>query len=91
MANKSQDFRSHHIAHIASALKAATDAGIRNPSVHVRLPSGAELRVGAGDRSVAPAVRKPAAPAVVRPTAPAVRRPVAAAPLKPPRGIRPSR
>ena len=53
MANKSQDFRSHHIAHIASALKAATDAGIRNPSVHVRLPSGAELRVGAGDRPVA--------------------------------------
>jgi hypothetical protein len=81
MVNRSQDFRASHINHVASALKAAVDAGVTNPQVHVRLPSGAELRVGAGDRPVAPAPRSPVAPVA--------RKSVAVAPLKPPRGIRP--
>jgi hypothetical protein len=83
MANQKQDFRRSHIAHIGDALRAAVSAGVRDPMVHVKLPGGAELHVGSG------AGDKPFAAA--RPVAPVVRKPVAAAPLRPPRGLRPSR
>jgi hypothetical protein len=79
MSNKTQDFRRSHITHIGDALKAAVGAGVVNPQVHVKLPSGAELRVGTGDRPAAAAVARPVAPAVVRPRA---RTPVA--PVRPP-------
>jgi hypothetical protein len=66
MANTPAPFRQHHIR---KALKAAADAGVAHPRVHVRLPSGAELTVGgaAGMPSAAVApkpgkVRSPALP-----------------------------
>jgi hypothetical protein len=80
MANKTQHpaFRQHLAAR---GLRAAIAAGVERPTVEFHSPDGGKIVVGAGD--------KPAA--VRKPVVAAVRRPVTAAPLKPPRGIRPSR
>jgi hypothetical protein len=81
VANRSHDFRQSHINHIGSALKAAVDAGVANPQVRVRLPSGAELHVGPGDRPAAATAVKPVA--AVQPVAAAVVRPRARTPVRP--------
>jgi hypothetical protein len=66
MANRSQPFRQHHIAR---ALRAASAAGMQNPTVEVRLPTGATIVIGgAGGKSAAAAVLKPGK---VRSSAPA--------------------
>ena len=58
MANKRQVFRQHHLAR---ALKAAMTAGVPNPSVEVRLPTGSTLVVGSrGDAPAGKAARVPA-------------------------------
>jgi hypothetical protein len=79
MANKTQHpaFRQHLAAR---GLRAAIAAGASDPAVEFHQPDGSKIIVRAG--------AKPAAPAVQRPT---VRKPVTVAPMKPPRGIRPSR
>lgn len=46
MANQAQPFRQHHIAR---ALRAASNAGMRNPKIEVRLPTGASIVV-TGDK-----------------------------------------
>src|SRR5262245_65418826 len=43
MANTPQPFRQHHLTR---ALRAAKAAGMDNPSVKVRLPSGVEFHIG---------------------------------------------
>ena len=43
MANQPQPFRQHHLTR---ALRAAKAAGMDNPSVKVRLPSGVEFHIG---------------------------------------------
>jgi hypothetical protein len=54
--NKTQEFRQHHIRR---ALKAALAAGFPNPSVEIKLPSGATLTVGAGTMTGGPAAAAP--------------------------------
>jgi hypothetical protein len=77
MGNTPQPFRQHHVRRL---LKAASDGGLRNPSVHVRLPGGTDFHVAVdAGKPVAAAVLKPVAPTVVRPKvrpAAPVRRPV---------------
>jgi hypothetical protein len=53
MPNRSQPFHQHHVQR---ALKAAVRAGVPNPSVEVRLPSGAVIAVtgSAGSKPDAP-------------------------------------
>ena len=46
MANTPQPFRQHHLTR---ALRAAKAAGLDNPSVKVRLPSGVEFHIGGGE------------------------------------------
>jgi hypothetical protein len=43
MGNQPQPFKTHHIAR---ALRGAAAAGMRNPTVEVRLPTGATIVVG---------------------------------------------
>jgi hypothetical protein len=43
MPNQSQPFRQHHIAR---AIRAARAEGITNPTVEVRLPTGATIVIG---------------------------------------------
>ena len=50
MANQPQPFRQHHLTR---ALRAAKAAGMNNPSVKVRLPSGVEFHIG-GEVPTAP-------------------------------------
>ena len=64
MPNRPQPFRQHHVRR---ALKAASDAGVPDPAVCIRLPGGAELTVGAGA-----AVGRPTAAAIVKPGKPDV-------------------
>jgi hypothetical protein len=45
MANQPQVFRQHQITR---ALKAASRAGMPNPTVEVRLPTGATIFIGSG-------------------------------------------
>jgi hypothetical protein len=49
MANQPQVFRQHQITR---ALKAASRAGMPNPTVEVHLPTGAKIIVGSGKPSV---------------------------------------
>jgi hypothetical protein len=65
MANRPQPFRQHHIAR---ALRAARAGGMQNPTVEVRLPTGATIVIGG--RADAAAVGKPGKvrPASRRPT-----------------------
>jgi hypothetical protein len=49
--NKKQAFPQHHITR---ALKAASAAGVINPSVEVRLPGGATITVGGKPDKAAP-------------------------------------
>src|SRR5262245_42998911 len=53
MANTPQPFRQHHLTR---ALRAARAAGMDNPSVKVRLPSGVEFHIG-GEVPTAPSKR----------------------------------
>jgi hypothetical protein len=69
MANRQQPFKSHHITR---ALKAAIAAGSPDPKVEFHAPDGSRIVVGAGSKSVTPAISKPK---VRSPAAPA-RRPV---------------
>jgi len=50
VANQPQPFRQHHLTR---ALRAAKAAGMDNPSVKVRLPSGVEFHIG-GELPTAP-------------------------------------
>jgi hypothetical protein len=43
MGNQPQPFKTHHIAR---ALRGAAAAGMRNPTVEVRLPTGATIVIG---------------------------------------------
>jgi hypothetical protein len=58
--NKAQPFRQHHITR---CLKAAADAGVRDPTVTVQiLPTGATITIGSGGKpgtsvSTTPAVK----------------------------------
>jgi hypothetical protein len=45
MANQPQPFRHHHIVR---ACRAAEAAGVANPTVEVRLPTGATITIGSG-------------------------------------------
>lgn len=55
MANKAQPFLQHHVAR---ALRGAVAAGVSNPSVEVRLPSGASITVGGGNGKPAAVIPK---------------------------------
>ena len=52
MANQPQQFKHHHIVR---AFKAAEAAGVRNPTVSVRLPNGTTIDIG----SKPPAMARP--------------------------------
>jgi hypothetical protein len=49
MANIPQPFHQHHVAR---ALRGAVAAGVRDPTVEVRLPTGATITVGSGKPTV---------------------------------------
>jgi len=51
MANRDQAFRQHQLTR---ALRAARAAGVKNPTVQVRLPNGTQLFVGGGAVEAAP-------------------------------------
>jgi hypothetical protein len=63
MANQAQPFRQHHVTR---ALKAAQAAGVKNPTVQVRLPNGTQLFAGGGEVK---APKKHTTAAVARPSA----------------------
>jgi hypothetical protein len=58
MANQPQPFRHHHIV---KAFRAAEAAGVRNPSVEVRIPNGTVFTIGSKPDEVisAPLPNKP--------------------------------
>ena len=56
MANKTQPFLSHHVAR---ALRGAVAAGVANPTVEVRLPTGATITVGGSGGTPAAVISKP--------------------------------
>ena len=62
MANTAQPFRQHHITR---ALKAASAAGMQDPTVTVTLlPTGATITVGSGNPDGTPSTGKAAKPSV---------------------------
>jgi hypothetical protein len=63
VANRVQPFHQHHVRR---ALKAAAAAGMSNPSVEVRLPSGATIAVSGAVDKPPRAVSPRAAPASAR-------------------------
>jgi len=55
MANQSQPFKHHHIVR---AFRAAEAAGVANPTVEVRPPTGATITIGGKPDKVARAIPK---------------------------------
>ena len=52
MVNRAQPFRHHDVKR---AFRAAVAAGVPNPSVEVRLPTGTTITIGSGGKPDAPA------------------------------------
>jgi hypothetical protein len=57
MGNKVQKFRQHEVSR---AIRGAAAAGMKNPSVEVRLPGGTSIVLGGPIEAREPAISKPA-------------------------------